>query len=132
MRRRVAGLPKPRVFCLEWLEPLMACGHWVPEQVEAAGGVEVLGRAGQPSRYVTSEEVVAAQPEAIVVMPCGFSIERTRRELPIVTSQSWWSDLPAVRAGRVHLVDGPSYFNNSGPRLVDGVEYLAALLHSQK
>ncbi len=120
---------RPRVVCLEWLKPPMASGHWVPEMVELAGGTEALGRAGLPSRSVTGEEVAAARPEVVVLMPCGFSIARTRAELPLVTSQRWWRALPAVRTGRVFLVNGPAYFNRSGPRLVDGIELLAGLLH---
>ena len=132
LRTRLAGITdRPRVFCLEWLAPLMASGHWVPEMVELAGGTEVLGRAGQPSRYVAAEEVAAARPEILVLMPCGFSIERTQRELSLVTGQPWWGTLPAVRDGQAYLVDGPAYFNRPGPRLVDGVELLAGLLHPE-
>jgi len=120
---------RPSVFCLEWLNPPMASGHWVPDMVERAGGREVLGRAGQPSRYVTWEDIAAAAPEVLVLMPCGFPIDRTRRELSLLSAQPHWSRLPAVRTGRVHVVDGPAYFNRSGPRLIDGVELLAGLLH---
>ena len=133
VRARVAGVMRhPRVFCLEWLKPPMASGHWVPEMVELAGGVEGLGRAGAPSRYVSGEEIVAAKPEVLILMPCGFSIERTQQELDQVTCESWWAELPAVRSGRGHLVNGPAYFNRSGPRLIDGVELLAGLLHPQQ
>ncbi|MBI4003457.1 MAG: cobalamin-binding protein [Candidatus Omnitrophica bacterium] len=126
---RVAHLSRrPRVFCLEWLKPPMACGHWVPEQVELAGGHEVLGRTGEPSRYVTWEEIAAAEPDLLVLMPCGLSVERTRRELSLVTDEPLWRTLPAVRQGRVHLVNGPAYFNRSGPRSVDGVELLMRLI----
>lgn len=125
----VAGAPRPRAFCLEWLDPPMASGHWVPEQVERSGGFEVLGRARQPSHYVTPEEIAAAQPEVLVLMPCGFSIERTQREAARLTAAPWWRALPAARSGRVYLVDGPALFNRPGPRLVDGVELLAALFH---
>lgn len=131
VKRLVAGRLRPKVFCLEWLKPPMASGHWVPEQVEIAGGQEVLGRAGQPSRYVTWEEIAAAKPEVLILMPCGFSIERTRRELPIIEQEPVWRDLPAVRNRRVYLVNGPAFFNRSGPRLVDGIELLAGLLHPQ-
>ena len=128
----VAGAVRPRVFCLEWLSPPMAVGHWVPEMVDLAGGTEVLGHAGRSSRYVTGQDIVAASPEAMVLMPCGFSIERTRRELSAVTAQPWWRELEAVRGGRVYLVDGPAYFNRAGPRLVDGIELLAGLFHSDE
>jgi len=122
---------RPRVFCLEWLKPPMACGHWVPEQVELAGGHEVLGRMGEPSRYVSWREIADAAPEVLVLMPCGFPIDRTRRELSLVTDEPLWRTLPAVRQGCVHLVNGPAYFNRSGPRLVDGVELLAGLIHPE-
>lgn len=125
---RPAVKTRPRVFCLEWLDPLMAAGHWVPEMVGLAGGEEVLGRAGEPSRIVTPDEVVAARPEVLVVMPCGFPVERTRKELVALTRQPWWSRLPAVAAGRVHVVDGPAYFNRCRPRAVEGIELLAGLL----
>ena len=125
----VAHAPRPRVVCMEWLSPPMCGGHWVPEQVALAGGEEVVGQAGRPSRYVTADELVAARPDVVCVMPCGFPIERTRRELPLLTTQSWWKVLPAVHSGRVYLVNGPAYFNRSGPRLVDGIELLAGLLH---
>ena len=132
VRSLVADAPRPRVFCVEWLAPPMASGHWVPEQVAWAGGLELLGRAGAPSRYVSSEEILDAHPEVLVLMPCGFPIERTRRELSLLTAQPWWDTLPAVRARQVHLVDGPAYFNRSGPRLVDGIELLASLLHPER
>jgi len=123
---------RPRVFCLEWLAPPMAVGHWVPEMVERAGGVEILGRAGQASRYVTGEEIVAARPDVVILMPCGFAPERTRQELPALTAQSWWRELAAVREQQVYVVDGPAYFNGAGPRLIDGIERLAALLHPDR
>jgi iron complex transport system substrate-binding protein len=129
VRERTGSRPRPAVFCLEWLSPPMACGHWVPEQVACAGGREVLGRAGQSSRSVRWEEVVAAQPEVLILMPCGFPIERTQRELSLIASQPRWRELPAVRKGAVHVVDGPAYFNGAGPRLIDGIELLAGLLH---
>jgi iron complex transport system substrate-binding protein len=132
VQRLVSGRPRPRVCCLEWLEPPMASGHWVPEQAALAGGEEVLGRPGEVSRYVTWSEIAAAQPHILVVMPCGFPIARTRRELEVITRQPLWQELPAVRDRRVYLVDGPAYFNRSGPRVVDGVELLAGLLHPQR
>ncbi len=132
IERLLDGAPRPRVFCLEWLEPPMASGHWVPQQVALAGGEEVLGRAGAASRYVTWDEVAAARPEVLILMPCGFSIDRTRQELPRLKEQACWPKLPAVQRGQVYLVNGPAYFNRSGPRLVDGVELLARLLHPDR
>ena len=133
VRERLAHIShRPRVFCLEWLKPPMACGHWVPEQVELAGGQEVLGRKGEPSRYVTWEDIAAADPDILILMPCGFPMERTRRELHVLTSEPLWHELPAVRDGRVYLVNGPASFNRSGPRLVDGIELLAGLFHPRE
>ena len=133
VKARLAGIARrPRVVCIEWLNPPMATGHWVPEMVELAGGVEVLGRAGQPSRYVTGDEVAAARPDALIFMPCGFPIERTRDELPVLTGQSWWNELSDVCREQVYLVNGPAYFNRSGPRLIDGIEILSGLLHPER
>ena len=126
---RVKDAPSPRVFWVEGLDPLMATGHWVPEMVELAGDREVLGRAGEPSRYVTWQEALATGPEVLCLMPCGFSIERTRSELSSLTKQPWWNELPAVRSGQVFLLNGPAYFNCAGPRLIDGIELLARILH---
>ena len=116
---------------IEWLEPLMGCGHWVPEMVALAGGREMIGQAGVPSRVVDWRTLVEAQPEVVLVMPCGFSIERTTQEMAALTRRPGWGALPAVRTGEVWLVDGPSYFNQSGPRVVDGAEIVAALLHPE-
>jgi len=132
IRRAVDGARPVPAFCLEWLDPLMASGHWMPELVELAGGREVLGRAGQPSRYVTWEELAAAMPERLFVMPCGFPISRTMRELPLVTDAPGWRSLPAVRDQQVYLLNGPSYYNRAGPRLIEGLEILAALLHPDR
>jgi len=119
----------PRVACLEWLDPLYAAGHWVPEMVAYAGGVDVLGTPGAPAKTVTWKQVCAARPDVLILMPCGFPIARTRQELTLLTRRAGWKTLPAVKSGRVFLVDGPAYFNRPGPRLVDGVEILAACLH---
>jgi iron complex transport system substrate-binding protein len=119
----------PRVACLEWLDPLFAAGHWVPEMVACAGGVDVLGTPGSPSVQITWEQVQAAKPDVLIIMPCGFSIARTRQELHRLTRRTGWKKLPAVKNGAVFLVDGSSYFNRPGPRLIDGIEMLAACLH---
>ena len=119
---------RPRVVCLEWLDPLYVAGHWVPEMVACAGGVDALGTPGSPSVRVTWEQVHAAQPDVLVIMPCGFSIARAKRELDRLTTQPGWTDLPAVRNGSVYVVEAPAYFNRPGPRLIDGVEILAACL----
>jgi iron complex transport system substrate-binding protein len=140
LRNRLASIgeqtasarPRPRVACLEWLDPLYVAGHWVPEMVRLAGGTPVLSEPGAPSRRVLPEDVLAAAPDVVVLMPCGFTIERTRRELPSVTDTSWWRQLPAVRHRRVFMVDATSYFSRPGPRLIDGVGILAALCHADR
>jgi len=132
VRRAVADHPRRRVVCIEWLEPVFVGGHWVPELVELAGGDDVLGTAGEPSRVVPWAQVVGAAPEVLVLMPCGFDIPRTRRELGLLTTRPGWDDLPAVRSGRVYLTDASAYFNRPGPRIVTGLEILAAILHPER
>jgi iron complex transport system substrate-binding protein len=128
-RRAVAGLLRPTVACIEWLEPLMAAGNWVPELVEMAGGVNLFGEAGKHSPYMTWEQLVQADPEVIVIMPCGWDPARTEPEMHWLTDRPEWPDLRAARSGRVHLTDGNQYFNRPGPRLVESLEILADLLH---
>ena len=127
-RRAGEASERPTAVCLEWLDPLFIAGHWVPEMIRLAGGVDGLGRPGEKSRRVSSGDVVAASPEVAVLMPCGFDLERTWNEAAVVTEASWWSRVPAARKKRVWLVNGSSYFNRPGPRLVDGLEILAHIL----
>jgi iron complex transport system substrate-binding protein len=123
------GQRRPRVLCLEWLDPFYVGGHWVPEMVRKAGGVDVLGREREPSFRVTAEQIKEAQPDMIVAMPCGYDAERTAREFRSMKLPEGWDSLPAVRAGRIFAVDANAYFSRPGPRLADGVELLAHLLH---
>ncbi len=123
---RAGGVP-PRVVCLEWLDPLYAAGHWVPEMVTLAGGQDVLAQPGLPSRPVTWEELVDGRPDLLFLMPCGFSISRTIEEFARVQASWPWEQLPAVRAGLVFAVDAHAYFSRPGPRLFHGLEILAAL-----
>jgi iron complex transport system substrate-binding protein len=122
VRERVRGLPRPRVYAMEWLDPPFSGGHWVPEMVEIAGGHEVLGKAGARSERISPSQVIEAGPEIIVLMPCGFSLERTVAEYRRTPFLPGWT-------GQVYAVDGSSYFNRSGPRLIDGVEILAEIFH---
>jgi iron complex transport system substrate-binding protein len=127
-----AAQERPKVACLEWLDPLYAPGHWVPEMIAWAGGRNMLGRAGAPSEPIPWGAVLAAQPDVLILMPCGFSAARTLQELEQINFQARrpdWSTLPAVRNGRVFAVDSGSYFSRPGPRLVEGVAMLAALCH---
>lgn len=129
LREETHDLVRPRVVCIEWLDPIFAGGHWVPEQVEIAGGNDVLGPRGKPSFEIPWQDVLDARPDAMVLMPCGMSIDRTIGEIDAVTSREGWSDLPAVQSGRVYVVDGSSLFNRPGPRIVRGAEVLYALFH---
>lgn len=129
LRQRVAGLLPPRVACIEWLSPLMSAGNWVPELVEAAGGLSVVGEAGKHSPWLSWEELVASDPEVLVFMPCGFDLSRTCEEAKALLTEPRWSPLPAVQSGRVYAVDGNQYFNRPGPRLVDSAEMLAEIFH---
>jgi iron complex transport system substrate-binding protein len=130
--KRVSSLPqRPRIACIEWIDPLMAAGNWVPELVELAGGVNLFGEAGKHSPWMTFEQLLAADPDVIVILPCGFDIARSRIELPPLTDRPEWPGLRAVRDGRVFLADGNQFFNRPGPRLVESLEILAELLHPE-
>ena len=120
---------RPTVACIEWLEPLMAAGNWVPELVEMAGGVNLFGEAGKHSPWMSWEQLVAADPDVIVIMPCGWDAARTEPEMHWLTDRAEWEGLRAVRNSRVHLTDGNQYFNRPGPRLVESLEILAGILH---
>ena len=121
--------PRPSIACIEWIDPLMMAGNWVPELVECAGGVDPLGEAGKHSGYLDIDELVAADPDVIAVMPCGFDMERAAREMPALTTRPEWRRLSAVREGRVLITDGNQYFNRPGPRVVESAEILAECLH---
>jgi iron complex transport system substrate-binding protein len=123
---------RPSVACLEWLDPLYVAGHWIPEMVHAAGGTPALIDPGAPSRRVSPDDLRDAAPDVVVLMPCGFSVERTRRELSSLTNAPWWRQLPAVRRSRAFIVDAASYFSRPGPRLVEGVGILAGLCHPDR
>ena len=122
---------RPTVACVEWIDPLMAAGNWMPELVEMAGGVNLFGEAGKHSPWMTWEQLVEREPDVIVVLPCGFDVERSRREMPALTGRPEWPRLRAVRDGRVFLADGNQYFNRPGPRLVESLEILAEILHPE-
>jgi iron complex transport system substrate-binding protein len=126
---RVAGRPRPRVAFIEWVEPLMAGGNWMPELIEAAGGHNLFGASGQHSDWMQWEELRAADPDAIVVAPCGYDLTRCLEELPLLQSKPGWGSLAAVRSARVYFADGNAYFNRPGPRLADSAEILAEMLH---
>jgi iron complex transport system substrate-binding protein len=124
-----ARLPMLNVFCLEWSDPPFAAGHWVPEMVAAAAGVNLLSEKGGPSRVVTHRAIRDANPEAIVFMPCGYYLEEAEVEAAAVFQHAELQETPAVRNGNVFAVDAASYFSRPGPRIVDGLEILAWALH---
>jgi len=128
--RKAQALPeRPTVACIEWIEPLMAAGNWMLKLVEMAGGISLFGEAGKHSPWMTWEQLVEKDPDVIVVLPCGFDIRRSRKEVPTLTQKPEWGGLRAVRSGRVYLTDGNQYFNRPGPRLVESLEILAEVLH---
>ncbi|HEY8449251.1 MAG TPA: ABC transporter substrate-binding protein, partial [Bacillota bacterium] len=128
--RAVAGAPRPKVFAVEWIEPLKSAGGWVPELIAAAGGRPLLGAPGDPVREIAWEALRAADPEVVLIMPCGMSIERARREVLRLEAQPGWRELAAVRTGRVYLVDG-RICSKHGPRVGQAAALLARLLHPQ-
>ena len=119
----------PSVACIEWMEPLMVAGHWMPDVVEMAGGRAALGTAGEPTRRVEWEVVQEVDPDVIVCMPCGFTIEETQRDLHALTERDEWTSLAAVQAGRVAVLDGNAYYNRPGARLYRAIEVLASVLY---
>ncbi|MDV5143402.1 cobalamin-binding protein [Streptomyces sp. SBC-4] len=129
VRRLTADRVRPRVVAVEWLDPLWPAGHWVPEQISCAGGEPLLAAPGEHTKPMTWESVRAARPDVLLLLPCGFPPERTVRERDLLTSLPGWNELPAVRAGKVWVLDGPAYFNRPGPRVVRGTEVLAQVLH---
>jgi iron complex transport system substrate-binding protein len=122
---------KPTVVALEWIEPLMGAGNWIPEMIEIAGGKSILGNAGQHSLYITWDELLNVNPDVIIIMPCGFDLERTHQEAQVLKQHIEWKNLQAVQEGKVFITDGNAYFNRPGPRLVDSLEILAEMLYSQ-
>ncbi len=126
---RVTGLPKPRLAFIEWIDPLMSCGHWMPELIELAGGVSIFGDHGAQSPWINLQELSAADPDVILVAPCGYDIEKSREEMAVLDSNPQWRALRAVRERRLFVADGNAYFNRPGPRLVESAEIVAEILH---
>lgn len=122
---------KPRVAVIEWIEPLMAAGNWMPELVEMAGGENLFGETGSHSPWMSFDALREADPDVVVVTPCGFGLERTRREMPPLTELAGWKDLEAAKNDRIFLADGHQFFNRPGPRLVESLEILAEMLHPE-
>jgi iron complex transport system substrate-binding protein len=128
---RVGGYRRPNVLLLEWFDPPFSSGHWNPELVQLAGGWESLARSGEKSRRLGWDEIVAADPDVILLSPCGFTIERTEAELPELVQRPEWRSLTAVQTGRVALTDGSAYFSRPGPRLKESLAIAAAAIHPE-
>jgi iron complex transport system substrate-binding protein len=131
VKRRTASLARRRCVLLEWIDPLYRTGHWGPDVVAAAGGVEMVGVAGTNAAVVPWEAVRAAKPEVLVIACCGFDVTRTMQDVPLLRAQPGWDDVPAVRDGCVWVMDGCAYVSRPGPRLADTVELLASCLHPE-
>ena len=139
LRARMAAVAKvaqaqtsrPSLAYIEWVEPLMAGGNWMPELIEMAGGQNLFGVAGEHSPWITWDELMGADPDVVLVAPCGFDIDRTREDVAVVEDRPEWRDLRAVREGSVYLADGHQYFNRPGPRLVESLEIIAEILHPE-
>ena len=132
VRKKTADIEqRPRVYCMEWLNPPFVAGHWIFEMVEIAGGQEGLARAGKPSVQIKWQEVVEFAPEILIFMPCGFDLKGAITESQQLTEYPGWSSIPAVESDTVFAVDGSSYFNRPGPRIVDGLEIFAQIIHPE-
>lgn len=129
--QKLSAMERPSVACIEWIDPLMAAGNWIPELVTLAGGQPLFCVMGQPAPQLKWENLVATDPDVMIFMPCGFDLNRTRQETTLLTQRPEWENLHAVQAGRVYITDGNSYFNRPGPRLVDSQEILAEILHPE-
>lgn len=130
VRRRVAhSEDTPTVACIEWLDPVIAAGHWIPEMVEIAGGEDALVRPGSPSPRLEMRKLRDANPDVLVLMPCGMNVTQARAEFDALANLSEWQELSAFRGGRVYIVDSGALFSRSGPRLVDGLEIMARIIH---
>ncbi|MEQ8194989.1 MAG: cobalamin-binding protein [Rhodospirillales bacterium] len=127
---KTRALPsRPSIACIEWTDPMMAAGNWVPEMVTLAGGTDPLGKAGEHAPWMDWDRLIGAEPNVVAFMPCGFGLERTDRESRVVIDNPNWSKLPAVREGRTYITNGNAFFNRPGPRLVESLEILAEILH---
>jgi len=135
LRERVADATRfskpnrPTVACLEWLDPLMAAGNWVPELVDLAGGRDMFGQPGKHSDWIELKHLMRVNPEILILMPCGFDLERTCQEMSVLSTMPEWNQLQAVQSGQVFVTDGSQFFNRPGPRVVESLEILIEILH---
>ena len=129
LREEVIGLHEPSVAAIEWIDPLMSGGNWIPELISSVGGHSLFGVGGEHSPFIKGEELLEADPEFLLVMPCGYDLAKTRQEMPSFTEWEGWKQLSAVQNGRVYLLEGNQYFNRPGPRIADSMRILAEVLH---
>lgn len=130
--RAIKTRVKPKVMCIEWVDPFFTAGHWVPQMVEYAGGINGISRTGEPSRRLEIEEVVDFDPDIVIMMPCGFGIKRTLDEMKALDDNEKWKNLRAVRSGNLYVVDAGSYFSKPSPRTVTGLEILAKIINPKE
>lgn len=130
--RRVSSVPRPRVFCMEWISPPFNAGHWMPELVGLAGGEEGLAEKGRDSRRIAWEQILDYAPEVLILCPCGYDLKGAAGQASLLRESPGWDGIPAVRNGRVYAVDANSYFARPGPRIVDGLELMAHLIHPER
>lgn len=132
VRERARDLPdKPRVASIEWMDPLFAAGNWMPELIEAAGGINLFGEAGVHSGEIEWDPIRAADPDVLLIIPCGFGLAEIERDMPVIEALPGWNEMTAVKTGRVYVADGHQYFNRPGPRLADSAEMLGEMLHPE-
>lgn len=128
---KTGNLQKPRVCCVEWIKPLILAGNWAPEMVDIAGGINCGSDKGMSSQKHSFDDLLSLSPDIIVIVPCGFKIEQTIKDMFLLTSNNQWNELKAVQSKQVYIVDGNAYFNRPGPRIVDSIEILAQIIHPE-
>jgi iron complex transport system substrate-binding protein len=131
VERAAQASSQPRVLNVEWADPVMCGGHWVPEMVELAGGINCFGDKETGSFRIEWPDVLESQPEVIIMMPCGFDVKRILQDMPLLSEREGWASLPAVRNNRVYVIDASAYTSRSGPRLVMGLEIMAEMIHPE-
>lgn len=129
--KKAADQYKPNVVAIEWMDPLMTGGNWMPELIEIAGGINRLSTAGEHSPWIEWEKIIEADPDILLLLPCGYSIKKTLQEVDNLTGADQWKNLKAVKKNQVYILDGNQYFNRSGPRIEESAEILAEIFHPQ-
>ncbi len=133
IKKKTKKLKKPKILCVEWIDPLMAAGNWMPEMTRIAGGEDILGKIGTDSHWIKFEDIKNQDPEFIVFIPCGFNLNKTFKEVKkLINMNSVWKKLKAFKNKNLYITDGNQYFNRPGPRLIDSIEILAEIFHSNK